>query len=113
VVGSPIDNNHAAPNFYVDDAAILTLGPPLTQNTRRGEKIFEDKAQRLYRIGLPCLPAKSDAMHFTRRGNDFASPAYRLWTPEGPKHHVAPKDVKQWLGFFLDHKLTFKRHVEI
>jgi hypothetical protein len=79
----------------VDDGAILTLGPLLTQNTRRREKIFEDKAQRLYRIGLPCPPVKSDAMHFTQHGDEFRSPAYRLWTPEGPKHHVAPKDVIQ------------------
>jgi ribonuclease HI len=113
VVGSPIDDDHAAMPFYVDDGAILTLGPLLTQNTRRGEKIFEDKAQRLWRIGLPCPPVKSDAMHFTRRVGDFGSPAYRLWTPEGHKHHVAPKDVIRWLGFFLDRKLTYKRHVEI
>jgi hypothetical protein len=99
--------------FYVDDGAILTLSPLLTQNTCRGEKIFEDKAQRLWRIGLPCPPAKSDSMHFTRHGDEFGSPAYRLWTPEGPKHHVVPKDVIRWLGFFLDRKLTYKRHVEI
>jgi hypothetical protein len=113
VVGSPIGDDNAALNFYVDDGAILTLGPFLTQNTRRGEKIFEDKAQWLYRIGLPCPPAKSEAMHFTRHGDDFGSPVYRLWTPEGPKHHVALKDVIRWLGFFLDRKLTFKQHMEI
>jgi hypothetical protein len=113
VMGSPIGDDHVALNFYVDDSAILTLGPLLMQNTRRGEKIFKDKAKRLYCIGLPCPPAKSDAMHFTHHGDEFGSPAYWLWTPEGPKHHVGPKDVIRWLGFFLDRKLTFKRHVEI
>jgi ribonuclease HI len=112
VVGSPLDDPHAFLPFYVDDGAILALGPDLEDNVKRGEVIYEDKAKRLWRIGLPCPPSKIESMHFTRRHN-MGSPAFRLWTPSGTPHHCAPRDVIRWLGFFLDRKLTYKRHVEI
>ena len=67
-------------------------------------------------IGMSLDPDKSDLMHFSWRKSPKGSPDRppSLVTKIGdlPITLTAPLVIR-WLGFYLDKRLTFSKHVEI
>ncbi|EKM56353.1 uncharacterized protein PHACADRAFT_193970 [Phanerochaete carnosa HHB-10118-sp] len=111
--------------FYVDDCLIHVAGKLVQHEHYDGliynnwllRDLFGKIVTRLGRLGLGVKVDKLELMHF-RRARDAA---WNEWEPLGPKlklqvdgqsHTVEPKHVMQYLGFYLDPRLSFREHVQ-
>lgn len=101
---------------YIDDFGFLAISDSLHDNTAILKASMTKAVSLFGSIGMSLDPDKLDLMHFSWRTRPKGTPdrSPPLVTKIGDLPitlHVPP--VIRWLGFYLDRKLMFNRHVEI
>ena len=112
--------------FFVDDGAFMvaaplksTLARNITQeelNTVYLQVMFKTLNVDLEQVGLGVEADKVELMHFYKKRKPWRPD--RPWGPDlmigigRTVHNIMPKSSMQYLGFYLDPKLSFKSHVQ-
>ena len=109
------DSIPVAPHALVDDYGFLACSHDLNTNIFTLRKTLDTAINILTWIGMKVDPDKCDLMHFTwRKGsnalghNENPSLVTQLY---GEKITIPAPTSIHWLGFHLDHKLSFTHHV--
>ncbi|KAF8749499.1 Reverse transcriptase (RNA-dependent DNA polymerase) [Rhizoctonia solani] len=74
--------------------------------------IIKNINQTAIKLGLEFELPKSDLIHFIRSARTPHSNPSLTFSHFGTDTVISPKDVVQWLGFYLDRKLNFKEHIQ-
>ena len=90
---------------FADDTNILAFGRGRPSCVRVLEEAYRIAAQWAEDRGAAFEPAKSELIHFKRRGPPDATPVQL-----GP-HRVAPQNSARFLGVWLDRRLSFAAHI--
>jgi ribonuclease HI len=97
--------------YYVDDALILAVSSSLEENCAALADAHAAVAGSLLSAGLPTDPQKNELIHFVRKWPE-RPPRVLIQGADGQPLLVFPAKVVRWLGFYLDHKLCFKDHIQ-
>ena len=69
---------------------------------------------KLHSIRMAIDPTKLEIQHFSCRPKDSSFPALRTTDPITSEDIcITPTKVTRWLGFYLDKRLSFNKHVDI
>ncbi|OAA34233.1 reverse transcriptase [Beauveria brongniartii RCEF 3172] len=92
---------------YADDTAMLFIGDSLEDTARQANEAIAAMESWGRGEAIHFDPKKTEVMHFSRRRADHSqSPIIH----HGDKEIRAPTSM-QWLGIWLDKKLTFNQHI--
>ncbi|KAE8215350.1 hypothetical protein CF319_g9021, partial [Tilletia indica] len=99
---------------FIDDGLIYTSSLDIEQNCQDLAYGYRAAAAWAEGVGLTFDPNKRELIHFSppfarRPLTPVPLPPVRL--PDGEVIPVAPDSTVRWLGFHIDPKLSFKRHV--
>ncbi|KAE8228212.1 hypothetical protein CF326_g6866, partial [Tilletia indica] len=101
---------------FIDDGLIYTCSLDIQQNCDRLAHGYQAAQRWAEEVGLTFDPQKRELIHFPpphARHPAGADPLPAVTLPDGEVAPVLAGDTVRWLGFHLDSKLSFKRHVEI
>ena len=90
---------------FADDTNVLAFSRDRPGCVRVLEEAYRIAAQWAAERGAAFEPAKSELIHFKRRGPSDATPVQL-----GP-HRVVPQDSARFLGIWLDRRLSFAAHI--
>ena len=103
-----------SPRAYIDDLGLLAISKSLDDNVKTLRLGLIRVIHKLSTIGMSIDPSKLEIQHFSRRPRESLLPQLTMTHPiDGSQIKVTPTEYTWWLGFFLDKRLTFSRHVEI
>ncbi|KAL5614700.1 uncharacterized protein BROUX77_000537 [Berkeleyomyces rouxiae] len=91
---------------YADDVAILASGRSPLESVASAQSAAEKMRKWAHENGVEFAPNKTEVLHFTRSRLHPHPPVTIGGTT------TAPKSSMRWLGFWLDSKLSFNKHVE-
>ena len=105
-------------NLYIDDGAILACGQTWAEVESSLTAAYTSCASWLNRSGLKAEPDKTELIYFRRRREKVDPPGQILLPkdpqhPEREKYKVTAVHRLRYLGFFLDHKLSWEHHVNV
>ena len=107
------------PRAYIDDLGLHVASNSLHENVLILNFVLQCTIKALARIGMSIDTDKCDLMHFSwRKGSDgktdkqCSSPSLKT-SIYGKKITITPPSSIQWLGFFLDQKLSWNHHVKV
>ena len=103
-----------SPRAYIDDLGLLAISKSLQDNISTLKLGLTRVIQKLSSIGMSIDPSKLEIQHFSRRPNDPSNPPLIMTLPSEDKlTSIIPTAYTRWLGFFLDKRLSFNKHVDI
>ena len=111
-----ITSNHIplSPRAYIDNLGLLAISKSLEDNVKTLRLGLNRVILKLSSIGMSIDPSKLEIQHFSRRPGESLLPQLNSTHPvDGSQIRVTPTGHTRWLGFFLDKRLTFNKHVEI
>lgn len=88
--------------------ADLSIGRTLADTTASANVAIKELTDWGAKNGISFEPAKTEAIHFTRRPRDKDVNLPVLHGTE----EITPGLTMRWLGVWFDRKLTFRPHVE-
>ncbi|KAL5601468.1 uncharacterized protein BROUX77_005717 [Berkeleyomyces rouxiae] len=91
---------------YADDVAILASGRSPLESVASAQSAAEKMRKWAHENGVEFAPNKTEVLHFTRSRLHPHPPVTIGGTT------TSPKSSMRWLGFWLDSKLSFNKHVE-
>jgi len=104
--------------FFVDDRTLCVSTPTMTCNVSILKRSIELLANYFLKIGIRIEPTKTELMHFTAFDLTKGPHTFKhkcqpdlFFDVAGVTHHVQPKGVWRYLGFFFDSFLKFHHHV--
>ncbi|KAE8181545.1 hypothetical protein CF335_g8901, partial [Tilletia laevis] len=103
---------------FVDDGLVYTVSLSAQENCETLRHAYQAAQQWATSVGLSFDPQKRELIHFppprAPRGSDAAAeelPSVEL--DDGTVSPLKPGETVRWLGYHLDSKLSFTRHVSI
>ena len=90
---------------FADDTNILAFSREGPARVRILEEAYRIAAQWAEERGAAFEPAKSELIHFKRRGPPDTTPV------QLGSHRVAPQENARFLGIWLDRRLSFTSHI--
>ena len=109
--------SNASLGMYINDSAIFACSkdwPTVEETLRKG---YHTCITWLTNAGLNAEPDKTELIYFTRHGEHAGHeppPYIHLPLPSlNTYYRVLCSNTLRYLGFFFDHKLDWKQHVEV
>ena len=103
-----------SPRAYIDDLGLLAISKSLEDNVKTLQLGLRRIILKLESMGMAIDPSKLEIQHFSRRPNDPSLPYLETTDPlDGHLIKVTPTAHTRWLGFFLDKRLSFNKHIDI
>jgi hypothetical protein len=101
--------------MYVDDGALLACGATWAEVAEALSTRYAICVDWLTRAGLAVEPDKTEVLFFRRRRerDDPPTAMYLRIPAEATYYRVKSSTNVRYLGFFIDHKLNWTRHIEI
>src|SRR6201990_1382695 len=96
---------------YADDVALLATSPSLEANSQMLSSALHEALEWGAAEGVTFEPAKSELLHFSRKGAD-QNPSATPSISAGPiiVSEGVERPYLRWLGVLFDKRLTFKWH---
>jgi hypothetical protein len=109
------DWSNATLGMYVDDGVLFACGADWTDVTKSLSDQYTVCTEWLTRSGLAAEPEKTEILFFRRQREQVDPPsALQLQTPATQtSYRVKLSTNVRYLGFFIDHRLNWTRHVDI
>jgi hypothetical protein len=107
--------SNATLSMYVDNGVLFVCGADWTNVTESLSNQYTICTDWLTRAGLAAEPEKTEVLFFRQQWEREDPPStLLLQTPaEQILYHVKPSTNVQYLGFFIDHRINWTRHVNI
>ena len=96
--------------FFVDDGLIIAQNKSFDISNSQLYCSYNVLSKLLNSFGLVIKHSKTEIFHFSRSRGFFNPPPLNLSLLGGPT--LRPKDSWKYLGFILDHKLNFHKHID-
>jgi len=97
---------------YMDDSTVLTQSTHLAQNLPKLKKAYGIIFRLLTTLGLILEHDKSEVFYFSRLRGESHPPIDLGFAPYTGDTPLGPKLYWQYLGFYFNHALTFREHVQ-
>ena len=96
--------------FFVDDGLFISQNISLHVSNANLFCSYNIVSNLLTKFGLVMKHRKTEVFHFSKQRGEFNPPPLDLTPIGGLVLH--PKDSWWYLGFYFDHKLLFKHHID-